>query len=110
MTLYARMSKDDQARVRSAMLVEAEKAMKGLYPSKAQLRAAARVLVDQALARERMETSSSQGNEQGDEPDAEDNHDHDSGNLGERSGERNQAENPPDESEDQAHDEHSNQK
>lgn len=53
MSVYLETSKSDQRKIRKEMLVQAELMLAGLYPSKAQRSAAARKMVDKALAKER---------------------------------------------------------
>jgi hypothetical protein len=53
MSVYMEASKDDRQKIRKAMLVEADKLLKPLYPVTAQRHAAARVMVDRALEYER---------------------------------------------------------
>lgn len=52
-TVYARGSKADRRKIRVEMIAQAEIILRPLYPSKAQLRAAAKTMVDGALAKER---------------------------------------------------------
>ena len=54
MSLYANASKFGKYLIRKEMLVQAEKALDGLYASKAKQRVAARIMVDTALAKERL--------------------------------------------------------
>ena len=46
------LSKEDRKALRAEMQKQAEKALKGLYASSSQLKAAARKMVDAALAKE----------------------------------------------------------
>jgi hypothetical protein len=50
---WTTMSKINRQKIRKEMLVQAEKLLAGPHQSKAQLRAAARTMVDKALAHER---------------------------------------------------------
>lgn len=52
-TVWAKSSKADQQKIRREMLRQAKTLLSGMYASSAQLCAAARTLVDQALAKER---------------------------------------------------------
>jgi len=52
MSIWASANKSDRRKIKAQMLVHANNALRGLYPVAAQRHAAARVLVDQALAKE----------------------------------------------------------
>ena len=54
-SVWAESSKADRQKIRKEMLKQAEKLLVGLFASPAQIRAAARTMVDGALAKERAE-------------------------------------------------------
>lgn len=60
MTLWATASKVDRQAIRKDMLREADEMLKPLYFDSGQRHAAARVMVDRALAKENHESSSPQ--------------------------------------------------
>lgn len=53
MSIFTQASKSDRLKIRREMLREAERLLAGIYPSKAQRKAAARRMVDAAIAKER---------------------------------------------------------
>jgi len=61
-SVYASASKEDRQKIRKAMLVQVDKMLKGLYPVAAQRHAAARVMVDRALAKESLSGQTHVGN------------------------------------------------
>jgi hypothetical protein len=56
MSVFLDASKEDQQKIRKAMLVQADESLKRLYVDANQRHAAARVMVDRALAQERRST------------------------------------------------------
>jgi hypothetical protein len=52
--VWAELSKPDRQKIRKEMLRQAEEILRDEHSSKAQLRAAARTMVDKALAKERL--------------------------------------------------------
>ncbi len=52
MSVWSQASKEDRQKIRKAMLVQADAALKTLYPVATQRHAAARVMVDRAIAKE----------------------------------------------------------
>lgn len=55
MSVYSQASKADRNKIRRQMIAQAEHLLVDSYPSRAQLKAVARSIVDQALAKERNE-------------------------------------------------------
>jgi hypothetical protein len=53
LSVYVQASKVERQQIRKAMLVQADDMLKGIYTVAAQRHAAARVMVDRALAKER---------------------------------------------------------
>lgn len=96
----------ERVAIRREMSRQAMLATAGLFASVAQQKASVRIMVDSALAKERM---ASQRQQLVDQPDAENDDNADLGDFGEGFRQGNEGENPPDQPKDQTHDKNSNE-